>query len=217
MSEKYPRTPHLPWSPGVGKEDRRLTSVASFLYRDLVITEKADGSNVCLERAQVYARSHNDAPRHPSFDALKALHATLRGQIPETWQVFGEWLWARHSVAYDRLPAYLLLFAIRDIPSDSWLSWDATTEWCATVSLHPVPVLWHGQAHSEAELQRVTESLTNRHTLGGEQEGLVVRVRSGFANRDFAQSVAKWVRPHHVQTDAHWSEQKIERNRLAAV
>src|SRR5262245_55730831 len=109
MSEKYPRTPHLPWSPGGTRDDRRLTDVEPLLGRELVLTEKMDGSNVCLEREHVFARSHTAEPRHPSFDALKAVHAALRWQIPSHWQLFGEWLWARHSITYDRLPAYLLI------------------------------------------------------------------------------------------------------------
>lgn len=214
MSEKYPRMPHLPWSPGCTKDDRMLASVDSLLDRELVISEKADGSNICLERANVYARSHNEAPSHESFDALKALHATLRWQIPERWQVFGEWLWARHSIVYDRLPAYLLVFGIRDTEQGKWLSWEDTADACATLNLQHVPVLWRGIVSSEAELRRQTESLTEVRTLGEEQEGVVVRLCEKFANDEFSTSVAKWVRPNHVKTNTHWSEQKIERNRL---
>ncbi len=39
---KYPRTPHLPWSPGGTRDDRRLASVSRLLDQELVITEKLD-------------------------------------------------------------------------------------------------------------------------------------------------------------------------------
>jgi hypothetical protein len=216
MSEKYPRTPHLPWSPGCARDDKQLLSVAPLLGRELVITEKMDGSNVCLEREHVFARSHAAAPRHPSFDALKAVHAALRWQIPDTWQVFGEWLWARHSLSYDRLPAFLLVFGIRDSTSESrWLAWDETTAWCNSQGLHTVPLLWRGAVSTETALRAQTEALTQSRSCGEEQEGVVVRLAESFPDTEFALSVAKWVRPSHVQTDDHWTELQIIPNRLA--
>ena len=196
-------------------EDRQILSVASLLEREVIITEKADGSNVCLEREAVFARSHNDAPRHPSFDALKARHAALKANIPAQWQVFGEWLWARHSIAYDRLPDTLLVFGIRDTSAQRWLAWDGTADWCERLGMHTVPVLWRGTVNSEAELRRITERLTNQARLGDTQEGLVVRWSAAFPDSAFALSVAKWVRAGHVQTGTHWSQQQIERNKTA--
>src|SRR5579862_5193252 len=98
MSEKYPRIFHLPFSPGGTSDDKVMSDVEALLGRELVLTEKMDGSNVCLESKQVYGRSHTDAPKHESFSALKALHASTRHLIPPDWQVFGEWLWAMHSI-----------------------------------------------------------------------------------------------------------------------
>ena len=216
MSDKYPRTSHLPWSPGGTKEDRILANVDALLHRELVITEKLDGSNVCLEREQVFARSHNDAPRHPSFDALKAVHAALRWQIPAYWQLFGEWLWARHSIAYNRLPTFLLIFGIRDTSEMVWLSWEETVAACNNMNLKTVPVLWRGIVQAEAELQTRIEALLQKRSYGPEQEGLVVRIAESFVDAEFGKSVAKWVRQHHVQTNEHWNSQQITRNLLAA-
>ena len=38
MSAKYPRTPHLPWSPGASADDKRLSSADHLLDRRIVIT-----------------------------------------------------------------------------------------------------------------------------------------------------------------------------------
>lgn len=215
MSAKYPRKLHLPWSEGLSDDDRRIESVASLIGVEIVITEKADGSNVCLEHSAVFARSHNDAPRHPSFDALKARHAAIQSLIPDTYQIFAEWLWARHSIAYDRLLDHLLVFGIRDIERNMWLSWEETEKECTRIGLMTVPVLWRGTVRTENDLRRQTEALINERCLGVEQEGLVVRVSASFADADFARSVAKWVRTDHVQTGDHWNTQQIQRNRLA--
>ncbi len=214
MSEKYPRTPHVPWSPGITSDDRIIESLDTLLGSPLIVTEKMDGSNVCLEHEQVFARSHNEAPRHESFDALKALHAGLRYSIPPTWQVFGEWLWARHSIAYDRLPAYLLVFGIRDQSKREWLAWEEQEKWVSAKGLFLVPVLWRGVCHSDAELKGQVQAHTNQPAFSQEQEGIVVRLSGSIPNEDYALSVAKWVRPAHVKTDAHWQEQKVVRNSL---
>ena len=214
MSEKYPRTPHLPWSPEISSDDRVIESVEMLLNTPLVFTEKMDGSNVCLEHENVFARSHTDSPRHESFHALKALHAAIRHRIPSEWQVFGEWLWARHSIAYERLPAYLLIFGIRDHAKHNWLSWDEQELWVTANGLSLVPILWRGICHTEEELREQVQAHTNMPTCSQEQEGVVARVSATITDEDFARSIAKWVRPRHVQTDNRWREQKITRNLL---
>lgn len=216
MRTKYPRIPHLPWSPGGTDDDKVLSDASALLNRPLVITEKADGSNVCLEREQVFARSHSGPPRHPSFDALKALHSGIRQQIPESHQIFGEWLWAQHTLFYDRLPDYLLIFGIRDLRSECWLSWPETQQEAARLGFATMPELWRGEARTEEELRRQTEQHTVRCLLGTEQEGLVVRITERFEDSRFALSAAKWVRSDHVQTSTHWTEQQVRRNRLRA-
>jgi hypothetical protein len=50
--------------------------------------------------------------------------------------------------------------------------------------------------------------------LGGDREGYVVRLASGFHYRGFRQSVAKYVRKDHVQTDDHWKSREVVPNRL---
>lgn len=45
---KYPRTPHLPWSPGATSDDKYISSFESFRGKQIVVTEKMDGEN-CLD------------------------------------------------------------------------------------------------------------------------------------------------------------------------
>ena len=45
-------------------------------------------------------------------------------------------------------------------------------------------------------------------------EGYVIRNINAFHFDDFQKNVAKWVRPHHVQTDAHWMHSEIVLNQL---
>jgi hypothetical protein len=216
MNMKYPRTPHLPWSPGVSNDDRIIDSLDSLLNRPVVILEKLDGSNVCLESDSVFARSHSGPPTHPSFDRLKALHAANRWQIPPDYQVFGEWVYAVHSIKYDHLPGYLMLFGARDLEVPVWEPWAFVQSWAQCLEVHAAPVLAEGTYTTEAELKAITEKLANQPSLyGATREGVVVRAAGAFKDEDFGKCVAKWVRPGHVDPAAdHWAHQTIVKNGL---
>lgn len=56
MSDKYPRTFHLPWSPGASDDDKILKDVKYLLDTPLVITAKIDGGNCMLNRTSIFAR-----------------------------------------------------------------------------------------------------------------------------------------------------------------
>jgi hypothetical protein len=45
-------------------------------------------------------------------------------------------------------------------------------------------------------------------------EGIVIRTTMGFNYDNFNRCVAKYVRPNHVQTDDHWSQSEIMKNKL---
>ena len=107
----------MPFSPGCQRDDKFIKTVSHLLNTDVVITEKLDGGNVCLESEDVFARSHEGPPSHPSFGELKALHSTLKYQIPQDVQVFGEWCLAIKSLEYTEvLPAYLVCGNLGRIP-----------------------------------------------------------------------------------------------------
>ena len=216
MSPKYPRTAHLPWSPGGTSDDRRLTDVSSLLNVGLVLTEKMDGSNVCLEAGACYARSHATSPKHPSFDAFKAFHAGVSHLIPENFQVFGEWLYALHSIKYSALPSYFLAFGVRDMKTMTWGSWSEVEMWAAELGVKTAPLLCQTAVGREDALQSLTTSLSKAPSAcGGQREGVVVRVSTSFADDAFGSSVAKWVRKNHVQSGDHWKNQVIVKNGLA--
>ena len=226
-SPKYNRTFHLPWSEGCTSDDKRAASVASLINVDIVITEKMDGSNSSLEKAGCFARTHAGPPSHPSFDGLKALHAAKRHLIPANFQLFGEWLYAKHSIAYDKLPAYFMLFNARcmDIPERlidptftcavEWFAWDEVELWADEIGVPTVPVLFKGKVSSEKELKELTLSLMKENSrVGTEREGVVVRVARSFNDEEFSSCVMKFVRKDHVQTGDHWSHKEIVKNKI---
>lgn len=201
---KYPRTPHLPWSPGVGADDDLLLNTRHFEGREVVITEKLDGENTTLYRGGLHARSLEPRP-HPSRDWVKGLWGRLRFGIPEGWRLCGENLYARHSLEYRELESYFYLFSVWNEQNQA-LSWDDTLEWASLLELPVPPTLYRGLWNEAGT--RLLEVDTER------VEGYVVRLASSFEFGDFSRSLGKWVRKNHVQTGEHWMHQAVAPNGL---
>ena len=215
-SPKYNRTFHLPWSKGCTNDDKMAASVESLIGIPILITEKIDGSNVCMEHKNCFSRSHAGLPTHASFDQFKALHASLKQHINDGLQIFGEWVLARHSIEYLELPGYFLLFGLRDLELNEWCSWDDVEMWARVLGIPTVPILFRGQVSSEKDLKELTESFMKQPSAcGGIREGVVVRVAREFADKDFASSIMKNVRANHVDpNNDHWLHQAIIKNKL---
>lgn len=209
MDLKYPRTYHLPSSPGLMNDDRRLPSLDGLRSRRVIVTEKFDGEGTTMTRDKTYPRSV-DGRYHPSRDWMKAHHARKAQDIPLGWRISGEYLYARHSIHYTRelgnaLRAYFYGFGVWD-ESNVLIDWDQTMEMFALLDIEPVTVLYDGP-YSDGLVESVAAALDTER-----QEGFVIRDAgriaypsgAGDAGR-FFQSVAKWVRTGHVQTDEHWS------------
>ena len=206
---KYPRTPHLPWSPGFTADDLHHRDLRRFDGQEVVVTEKMDGENTSLYRDAIHARSL-DSAHHPSRAWVKGLHGRIAHLIPEGWRLCGENCYAVHSLTYAALPSYFFLFSIWD-EQNSCLGWTETEEWAALLELELPPVLYRGP-FSERRLRGLTAGLDPER-----QEGIVVRLAAGFSYGEFGQSVAKWVRAGHVTTDQFWMSRPVVPNGLACV
>jgi hypothetical protein len=209
---RYPRTFHLPWSPGATNDDRVLDPAeleAAFAGTEVIITEKVDGECTTMYRDYLHARSVDYAP-HPSRDRVRALHASIAHDIPDGWRLCGENVYALHSIAYDALPAHFLVFSIWNARNEC-LPWDETVTWAQLLGLHTVPVIALG-IWNEAFV-RLSDDVA-KSQLGGDREGYVVRLAAGFHYRAFRRSVVKYVRKNHVTTDDHWAQRAVVANKL---
>lgn len=215
VSAKYPRTFHFPWSPGGTSDDKRLADVSALVGVEIVVTEKCDGSNLTYTRKNVFSRSHSGPPPHPSFDLAKATHGRIAHMISEGISIFCEYCYAVHSITYDALPNYSLVFGVRDDVSGLFWDWDMVVAQAADLGLPTVPVLFRGVVGSVDELRTLVEQLSRGSSVfGGPREGVVTRVASQFPEDVFSHKVAKWVRKDHVQTDEHWMHQAIVPQKL---
>src|SRR5690349_14251690 len=132
MRVHYPRTAHLPWSPGVSSNDLRAGGVSGLVGREVVVTEKLDGENTTLYSDGLHARSL-DSAHHPSRAWVKRLQARVGGAIPAGWRVCGENLFARHSIAYEELRSWFYGFSVWD--GDRCLGWDETVRFLRRIGV----------------------------------------------------------------------------------
>lgn len=204
---KYPRTYHLPWSDGVSDDDRVLDSLDGFHNEDVVATVKMDGENTTLYRDYVHARSI-DYSSHESRNWVKALHGRICYDIPEGWRVCGENIYAKHSIHYQNLPSYFLVFSIWNEKNEC-VSWDETVEWASLLGLPTVPIIWRGIWDPRIAVQLYQPTFS-----GDPCEGHVIRVSRKLHYREFRKVVGKYVRAGHVTTHAFWMQRTVVPNKL---
>lgn len=205
---KYPRTPHLPWSPGATSDDVYLNDTSNFEGREIVVTEKLDGENTTIHPGGTHARSL-DSAAHPSRTHMRALAGQIAHELPGDFRIVGENVYATHSIHYTALPAYFLVFGVQS--GNVSLAWDDVAGYASMLGLPTVPVLYRGPWNEDA----VCACYTGVSLCGGEQEGYVVRLAEAFDLDDFGTSVAKFVRKGHVTTDEHWMSKSVWPNELA--
>lgn len=210
INPKYPRTYHLPWSPGTTADDKKLSGpwFENYREKEIVITEKLDGENTSITHFDCFARSHSSATRSPWSRNLwdtDGLLWQIKDKIAENEVVYGENLYGEHSIHYDRLTAYWYIFAVTN--GDIWYSWDDVCVVSDILNQPHVPELWRGIIKSEEQLHNLIDTFMSQpSTYGIEKEGCVIRVVDEFGFPDFSKYVCKWVRPNHVQTDEHWTK-----------
>ncbi|MEZ5400963.1 MAG: RNA ligase family protein [Bryobacteraceae bacterium] len=218
---KFPRTPHLMGSRiQPGDEDFAVISVDALAGLQLVAEEKLDGSNCGISFDATHglvlqSRGHalTGGPRERQFDLFKRWanhHAVwLLGVLGRRYVMYGEWLFARHTIRYDRLPHYFIEFDILDRDSGEFLSTARRRVMLDGGPVISAPVLATG---SDLAL----ESLLGQSTCSSVEtmEGLYVKQEQGgrVAGR------YKFVRPSFLQAVAdsgeHWMNRPIEPNTL---
>lgn len=206
---KYPRTHHLPWSPGMNSDDRLIDGLSAFKGERVIVTEKRDGENTTMYRDHIHARSVSSR-HHWTQSWVKQHWSTIAAEIPEEWRICGENLYAKHSIAYDSLKSYFEIFSVWN-EKNVCLSWDETVEWAELLGLELVPVLYDG-IYDEGLIKELWSQ-----NDWGKSEGYVVRTADEIAYGDFRRKAAKFVREGHVQTRDHWryGKRDIEVNELA--
>lgn len=202
---KYPRTPYLPYSPSIAPDSDRLADPSRFVGEQVVVSEKLDGSCTLLHRGEVYGRSVA-APTRAKWNAMVKKHHAWKMRERDVF-LYGEDIYGVHSIEYEpvREDETFYAFALRDA-KDRFASFEALVDFAGQREIPVVPVLFDGVFDSENALRGfVEETHAEPSALGGEREGVVIRLARSFPASEFELSVCKSVRAGHVQSDEHWT------------
>lgn len=211
----YPRMPHLVAGRGT-RDDVVLGAdeVAGLLAQPVVVEEKLDGANVAvwLEAGRVSCSLRSGPGAMDRAGQLGPLRAWLaendgamRLVLAGGAGVYAEWLLLTHSVAYDRLPSYLMVLDVWTEGS-GFAGVDERNVACREAGLATPPELWRGLPGGT----NVIEELMGQSAFGPEpMEGVVVRSLQDPGER------AKMLRAGFDRLDDDtWSRGRRPRNRL---
>lgn len=248
---KYPRTHHVRGSRFQhGDGDMDAVPWSELRGKHLVVEEKLDGSNVGISfdsdgRLQLQSRGHylRGGPRELQYALLKQWVSSIQEElyctITDRYIVYGEWMYAKHTVFYDALPHYFMEFDVYDNEKDEYLSTGARQYLLRDCSYKSVLVLAEGRFDKLSELSSlITRSnfitddrdanLTNaalnagvlpveavRHTdMHPEMEGLYIK----WEEDGFVKGRYKYVRDTFTSSimdqETHWHDRPIIQNKL---
>lgn len=249
MLRKYPRTHHLEGSRlQPGDEDLSAVPFREIAGRFLVVEEKLDGANCAISftpsgELRLQSRGHylTGGPREKQFAPLKAWASAVQHRLwpvlGDRYVMYGEWMYAKHTVFYDALPHYFCEFDVYDQREEVFLSTAARRELLAGTPVCSVPVLYEGTLPDIKALTSFVGPSTCRTPdwrdalkaaagenadrvvaetdASEEMEGLYIKVEDG------AETVGrfKWVRPTFMtavlDSGSHWQDRPILPNGLA--
>lgn len=202
---KYPRTPYWPWSPTIGRGELVHGDPGRFVGEEVVVTEKLDGGNTLLHAGEVYARSVS-APSEAKWMAMVKKHHAWKVTEPDVW-LYGEDIYGVHSIEYQPVAerATYYVFALRR-GDGTFAAFAEVEDYAGRRDIPVVPVLYKGRFESVAEIRSFLSRMHGEPSaLGGEREGVVIRLARAFPAAAFPESVCKSVRAGHVQTEEHWT------------
>ena len=230
---KYPRTPHLFGSKGTA-DDKHLGDSESQPFVDdpsLIVEEKIDGTNVGIHFSDagqlvLQGRGHLITEgMHPQYDLFKQWAAVkrhaLEQRLENRYLMFGEWVYACHSIFYNSLPHYFFEFDVYDKQTQAFLDWERRMELLEGANVQTVPVIHRGSLR-----RKDLESLIGPSKFDSRFDNPMTRrsdnLMEGLYLRTEANGVvtgrAKYVRPEFVEKikqSSHWQHEKMVPNELA--
>ena len=252
MIRKYPRTPHIEGSRlQPGDEDLSQIPFDAIKRKHLVIEEKCDGANSAISfgpdgQLLLQSRGHylTGGYRERHFNLMKQWATVHRDAFYQVlgnrYIMYGEWMYAKHTVFYDALPHYFLEFDILDRETGVFLDTLTRHDMLKDTPVASVPVLSSGYCKTKEEMLKylgrsryVTENQQQNlwsaavklgldpernckeTDLSGFMEGLYIKVE------EEGQVVErmKYVRAAFLQcvdfSESHWIDRPIIPNQLA--
>jgi ATP-dependent RNA circularization protein (DNA/RNA ligase family) len=217
---RFPHTPHLVWLGKDAPRDDKVLSQAegnALLQTGVVVEEKLDGANLGFSidaQGQLQVQNRGQYLTEPYTGQFSRLVSWL-GQhrhgladhLDSGLILFGEWCAARHSLDYQTLPDWFLVFDVYERTQQQFWSTQRRNALAEKLGLAHVPELFRGHA-TVHQLTGWLTQIPSRYRAGP-LEGFVVRQESV----DACQARAKVVCADFTQAiGEHWRKRSLEWN-----
>jgi len=249
---KYPRTQHIQGSRlGPGDEDLSQVPFEQIADRHLVIEEKVDGANCGISfdaqgEQQLQSRGHflTGGARERQFNLFKQWASTYAAEfylaLEERYVLYGEWLYAKHTIFYDALPDYFLEFDVLDLAEDVFLSTPRRRELLSGLPFSSVPVLREGPIENPGTLKALVgpsayksprwreqllqaarmpphraDIVENQTDPSDAMEGLYIKIEEAGRVADRFKYVRHGFLTAVLDSESHWQSRPVLANRLA--
>jgi hypothetical protein len=205
--------------------------LADFLKHAVTVEEKIDGANLGVSMSDQFElrfqnRAHfvnsGSAAQWSGLDAWSAQFSADLYTLLAPFQradgtpvrriLFGEWMMARHSVAYDKLPGYFIAFDIAEVDNEGngeLLSVARRNELLAETAIPVIAAVGEGVF----TLDQLLALLKNTTSHYGDEliEGVYLKADDGDRN----VSRGKIVRADFIQNIVtHWSKKELVKNKI---
>eukprot|EP01115_Flamella_aegyptia_P006291 TRINITY_DN264_c0_g1_i2.p1 TRINITY_DN264_c0_g1~~TRINITY_DN264_c0_g1_i2.p1 ORF type:complete len:206 (-),score=18.44 TRINITY_DN264_c0_g1_i2:132-749(-) len=187
--------------------------------KKLIIQEKVDGANVSVHFEEEWQpipqkRSGliltNEHPQYEVFRNWCFQNIEMLWEILGTsYVLFGEFLWAKHAVYYDKLPDYFVAFDMLEKSTNKFLSSERMKKLLHKKEITIVPTLFEGIVKSsDLDLQTYVQS--SKFSSKEIAEGVYIR----FEDDNYVLERAKFRRKDFKSGRANFST-SIENNLLS--
>lgn len=219
---RFPHTPHIDWLGKDSPRDDKVLSpieVDALLSGEVVVEEKLDGANLGISfgpDGQLRAQNRGQYLLEPFTGQFSRLNSwlaqhqwTLKDYLPPGCILFGEWCAAKHSLDYNSLPDWFVVFDVYDRSQQSFFNNERRNQLAQQLGLATVPAVFAGKT-SPNNLKQLLAKAQSRYRAGP-PEGLIIRQQS----KQWCDQRAKLVRADFTQSiDGHWRGRMIEWNNV---
>ena len=205
----------MPGYPVKGKSHLARKVEELLMHGNCAVFEKIDGANTGIYRSkgQTYLqkKGSNVDMSHPQFSFFQNewffANKEKIDNLPDNIVVYGELMRCVHTINYDSLPDWFLVFDIFDLKENKFMEWYKVEQICRDVGLHTVPLLYKGKIESKDQLLGM---VPRESAFGDIAEGIVVKnyrqqVMGKYVKAEFLKS---------IDTSGFWKNKKIVLNKV---
>lgn len=217
---KFPRTKHLYNLGAVTRDDLMVPpdDIEIFLKSQLYLEEKIDGANlgIQIKDFNLVAQNRSHYVNSSYHSQFKPLDKWLIDHSQDLWEIlqddtkilYGEWVYAKHSIHYTKLPDYFIAYDLWDMVEKRFYSRKRLETILANTSIKCVPLICSNTFDS---MNQILKFVTGESQFyDGPIEGVYIRICDSM----WLSHRAKIVRNDFLSGNEHWTKNIMIVNKI---